>query len=99
MEFLIVGVTESSQNEITNKIRKLGGKIVTKINSHLAAVVSNVDTVNNCRGVIKDAFMHRIQVIPDDFINEVIETDPIEVIAKKDLSGWGKDVRLLILRF
>ncbi|XP_055303145.1 poly [ADP-ribose] polymerase-like [Sitodiplosis mosellana] len=91
MEFCIVGETGISQEDIEKKIEAMGGKITSKVHTSLAAVISNANEVKNYSELIKDAFIHRIQVIPDDFLNEVMENDPIEVIVKNDLTKWGKD--------
>lgn len=99
MEFIIVGSTKMPRADVKNKIEQLGGKIASRVHTHLAAVISNAEEVRDCTGMIKDAFMHRIQVIPDDFLDDVMENDPIEVIVKKDLSRWGKDVCLLSSTF
>jgi NAD-dependent DNA ligase len=40
MEFVILGKTTRSKDEIKKEIKKLGGKVVTKIHDRLAAVIS-----------------------------------------------------------
>jgi len=40
MEFLILGKTTRSKDEIKKEIKKLGGNVVTKIHDRLAAVIS-----------------------------------------------------------
>lgn len=95
MEFVIIGETRMAREDIEYKIREMGGKIVSTVHENLTAVISNASEVNGCTEMIKKAFMHRIQVISDDFLDEVMDNDPIELIARKDLSEWGKDVRLL----
>lgn len=40
MEFVILGKTTRSKNEIKKEINKLGGKVVTNIHDRLAAVIS-----------------------------------------------------------
>lgn len=97
IEFMIVGASEKLHDEIKNKILKMGGKVVAKIHTRLAAVISDEYTVNVGNPMIKEAHIHRIQVIPYDFLNEIMEADPVEVIVKRDLSKWGKGVRVYFL--
>lgn len=92
MEFYLFGETRMPREEVEYKIRAMGGKIASKVHTHLAAVISNAKEVKEHNEVIKEAFMHRIQVIPDDFLDEVMDNDPVLLIVKKDLSNWGKDV-------
>ena len=92
MDFCIVGETNMPREDIENKIEAMGGKITTKVHAELAAVISNAEEMKNFSEMIKEAFMHRIQVVPDSFLNDVMNNDPIEVIVKNDLSEWGKDV-------
>lgn len=73
----------------------MGGRIVPKIYSKLAAVIARADFDSNTQASeIREAFMHRIQVIPEEFLDEVIDNDAIELIVKKSLCSWGRDVRL-----
>jgi NAD-dependent DNA ligase len=40
MEFVILGKTTRPREELKNEIKRLGGKVVTKIHDKLAAVIS-----------------------------------------------------------
>jgi NAD-dependent DNA ligase len=40
MEFVILGKTTRSKDELKKEIKKLGGKLVTNIHDRLAAVIS-----------------------------------------------------------
>ncbi|XP_055303260.1 poly [ADP-ribose] polymerase-like [Sitodiplosis mosellana] len=91
MEFFIVGATKLPRKDIEHKIQAMGGKMASRIHGYLAAVISNAEEVQIGEGMIREAFIQRIQVISDDFLNEVMDHDPIEVIARSDLSKWGKD--------
>lgn len=95
MDFMIIGEMKQSISEIEDKIRKMGGKIVAKFHTGIAAVISNEHEVNEATGNIRDAFIHRIQVIPERFLDDVMDNDPIEVIAKSDMGKWGKDVSVI----
>lgn len=103
MEFLIVGETKKPLEHIVHKIRLMGGTIAQNMHSSLAAVISTSEQVDEAKGDIKEAFFRRIQVIPEEFLDEVIDYyDPIALIVKNDLSAWGKDVSFVLkfsLRF
>lgn len=92
MDFYFIGETKQPKNEIIKKIRLMGGKIATRIHNGLTAVISNVDKVKEVESDMKDALLHTIQVVPEEFLDEVMDNDPIELIVKKDLSGRGGDV-------
>ncbi|XP_055300545.1 poly [ADP-ribose] polymerase-like isoform X2 [Sitodiplosis mosellana] len=91
MEFFIVGATKLPRKDIEHKIQAMGGKMTSTIHGYLAAVISNAEEVQVGEGMIREAFIQRIQVISDDFLNEVMDHHPIEVIARSNLSKWGKD--------
>ncbi|XP_031628741.1 poly [ADP-ribose] polymerase-like [Contarinia nasturtii] len=91
MEFFIVGDTKYPRNVIEHKIRAMGGRLVSEMHSRLAAVFSNEDVVNKGGEDIMRVFILRIQVISDELLDSFLENDPIELIAKSDLSKWGKD--------
>lgn len=95
MEFFIIGETNYPRNVIENKIRAMGGVLASKIHPHLLAVISNADVVNGRGEVITDVFERRIQVISDELLDRFLENDPIDLIAKSDLSSFGIDVSLL----
>lgn len=40
MEFVILGKTETSKEDLKKEIMKMGGKVTTKIHKKLAAVIS-----------------------------------------------------------
>lgn len=95
LEFLIVGQMKKPRTEIEHKIRLMGGKIASEINSKIAAVISNIEEVNQAQGNIKEAFLRRIQVVPEEFVDEAMNTDDvIKLIADRDMSQWGRDVCL-----
>lgn len=99
MEFFIVGDTEKPRNVIESKIQAMGGKMASRIHANVTAVISSADEVKYDSIMIREAIIQRIQVIPDDFLNKVMDNDPIEVIVKNDLTIWGKDVRLFLSDF
>ena len=93
MEFFIVGATKLPRQDIERKIHAMGGKMATRIHADLAAVISNAEVVETGEGTIREAFIHRIQVVSDAFLDEVLDNDPIKVIDRNNLSKYGKNVR------
>lgn len=92
MEFVIIGETEKPKSEIEDKIRKMSGKIVPVAYRGVAAVISSRREMNNPGEDMRDILMTRIQVVPDDCIDEVIDNDPIEVFTKRNMNIRGVDV-------
>lgn len=101
MEFFIVGETQRSKSEIVAKIHAMGGKIAPYVHNRLAAIISNLKEVT--RGdddAIREAFIFGIQMIPEDFLEEVMTcNNPIQMIVDKNMSHNGKDVRKLMIVF
>lgn len=94
MEFFIIGATNMPRNEIEYKIKAMGGQMASRIHSYLTAVISNAEEVENSTGLMRDTFIHRVQVVPDSFLDEVMDNDPIEVIVQRNLNKkWSKHVR------
>lgn len=93
MTFFIYGETKIPRKDIEYKIQAMGGKMASRIHSSLVAVISNENEVKNKSILMQNVFVERVQVIPDDFLDEVMENDPIKVIVTKNLSKWAKNVR------
>lgn len=92
MEFFIIGENKKPQIDIANQIQVLGGKIASRIHSRIAAIISNVNEVEKVGGPMTNAQLHGIQVVPEEFLDEVPNGDPCELIAEKNISKWGRDV-------
>lgn len=97
MEFVIAGQTKKSKEELTSFVQKHGGKIATKIHSGTAAVISNPTELEKMRSRIQAAQEMDIQVITEDFFDEILNgCDVIELLKTKNISSWGGDP---LLRF
>lgn len=97
MEFVIIGETERPKSDIEDKIRKMGGKVVSNVHKGTAAVISTRREVNKAGRDMRDVLLTRVQVITEDFIDEVLNNDPMEVFTRKNMNNRGKDVSLLTL--
>ncbi|GLH03003.1 Poly [ADP-ribose] polymerase [Gryllus bimaculatus] len=94
MEFVIgSGIKKDERKKIKERVAKLGGKIVSKVHATLAAVIAPKDDVEKMGSIISEAEQFDIQVVPEDFLDEVEKTPAVDVIAKKNLADWGSDVK------
>lgn len=92
MEFVLVGDLGRSRSEIEKMIKKLGGKLVPQIHSNLAAVISTKQEVEKMGTEMMAAKENNIQVVSEDFLNEIPTTDAVEYIIQKCICDWGDDV-------
>lgn len=97
MEFFIFGQTKKPQAEIIHKIHFMGGKLAKNVHRELTAVISNANEVDEPGEMIQEAITRRIQVIGDEFLDDVMNDDPIKLIVKNDLSKRGHDVRFFLI--
>ncbi|XP_066991017.2 poly [ADP-ribose] polymerase [Anabrus simplex] len=93
MEFVIVGKTKKGKAELKEEIKKLGGKVVSKVHEKLAAVISNPGEVEKMSSKIEEAKDFDIQVVPEDFLDEVKDGGADIIIQKKSICSWGSDVK------
>ncbi|KAK7863506.1 hypothetical protein R5R35_009060 [Gryllus longicercus] len=94
MEFVIgSGIKKDERKKIKERVTKLGGKIVSKVHATLAAVIAPKGDVEKMGSIISEAEQFDIQVVPEDFLDEVEKTPAVDVIAKKNLADWGSDVK------
>lgn len=96
MEFVLIGTFKQARANIVELIKKLGGKIGTEIHDRVAAVISTVDEVQKMDKQMMDAKKHGVQVVSEDFVDEIQapDTDPILHIISKSISEWGGDVSI-----
>lgn len=92
MEFVIVGETLKSKDEIQNKIKQMGGKLIEAVHANVAAIISNANEVTKMEQAMRDAKSNGIHVVPETFIDDVKNIDPLELMVMCDLSDWGRDV-------
>lgn len=71
----------------------MGGKLGTKIHEKVAAIISTEDEVKRMSSRMREAKDFGIQVIPEDFLDDVKSGGAISYITSKSLCDWGTDVR------
>lgn len=92
MELMIAGETTKPKHEIELKIKQMGGTVIEKIHENVAAIISNPEQVAKMGVLMEDAKKHGIPIVPDTFIDDIKNIDPIELIVMCDLSNWGQNV-------
>lgn len=94
MEFVLIGDFIQPKGTIERLIRKMGGKVITYIHKRCAAVISNMDEVQKMGNQMDEAFINNIQVISENFLNEIQnpDFDPIAYIISESICEWGGDV-------
>lgn len=96
MEFVLIGTFKQATANIVALIKKLGGKVGARVHDRVAAVISTVEEVQKMDKQMKEAQTHGIQVVTEEFLDEIQapDTDPILNIISKSISDWGGDVRI-----
>lgn len=90
MEFVIIGELQKPKEEIASLIKKMGGSVVSQVNSRLAAVISNREEVQRMGSQMKEARKFKIQVVSVDFLTEM-QSDPLLYVISESLCEWGDD--------
>lgn len=96
MEFVIIGKTKRSKDDLKRDIQKMGGKLGAKIHDKLAAVISTEEEVERMGRRMTDVKDLGIQVVPEDFIEDAKDGGAIPLIVSKSLCDWGTDVSSLL---
>lgn len=99
MEFVIIGKTEKSKDDIKLIIQKMGGKLGTKIHEKVTAIISNDDEVMRMGSRMAEAKELGIQVVPEDFLDDAKNGGAVSYIISKSLCDWGTDVSRIHLIF
>lgn len=93
MEFVILGKPPKGKDDLKKAIAKLGGKVVTKLLTHVMAVISTPEEVEKMNSRMSDAKALDIHVVPQEFVDEApnyVGRIP-ELIIKKSICDWGSD--------
>lgn len=95
MEFVIIGFVKDEKEELKEKIKKMGGKVVTKISRSVMAVIARESDVENLGSRMEQARVEDVHVVSKDFVDEAKDnTGKIpDLIIKKNICQWGSDVR------
>lgn len=95
MEFVIIGKTEKHKDDIKKLIQRMGGKLGTRIHEKVAAIISTDAEVKRMGSRMQEAKDFGIQVIPEEFFDDVKNGGAISYITSKSLCDWGTDVRTM----
>lgn len=95
MEFVLQGKTSKSKDELKKIIQRMGGKVGTKIHDKVAAIISTEEEVERLGSRMQEAKDLGIQVLPEDFLEDVKKGNAISLISSKSLCDWGTDVSYL----
>lgn len=95
MEFVILGSTKIPKDDIKERIRLMGGKVVTKIHERTAAIISNKAEVEKMNFRMDEAKSHSIQVVPEAFVEHVEKKGgALDYIQARSICDWGSDVSI-----
>lgn len=97
LEFVIIGKTERSKDDIKAIIQRMGGKLGTKIHDKLAAIISTEDEVERMGYRMSEVKDFNIQVVPEDFLDVVEGDNAMSLIMSISICDWGSDVSATIL--
>lgn len=97
MEFVILGHPKQGKDELKNKIAALGGKVVTKIQRSVMAVIASKADVEKMGSRITEAQAEDVHVVSEDFVDEAKDyTGKIpELVLKKNICTWGSNVSFI----
>lgn len=99
MHFVPIGNLSMQRSEMKTRIEKMGGKLVTKIQSMTAAVISTKEEVAKMNKRMQEVQDLDIHVVPESFIDAVkscSQSDAIEKIKSTAICDWGSDPLLRI---
>lgn len=91
MEFVIIGKTEKSKEDIKKIIQKMGGKLASKIHEKSMAIISTPQEVVRMGGRMKEAKEFGIQVVPENFLIDAENGNAISFIISQSMCDWGTD--------
>ena len=91
MEFVIIGKTEKSKEDIKKIIQKMGGKLVSKIHEKTVAIISIPEEVVRMGGRMEVAKEFGIQVVPEHFLDDAKSGNAVSLIISQSLCDWGTD--------
>lgn len=92
IEFVVVGKTKLGRSEIKNIIQKYGRKLRTDIHSKLMACISTEKEIEKMDYKMKDLKHYGIQVVTEDFLENIPKGNVIEYIKANSICDWGTDV-------
>lgn len=93
MEFVTIGKTEKSKDDIKKMIQKMGGKLGSKIHDKVTAIISTEAEVIRMGHRMSEAKEFGIQVVPEHFLNDAKAGNAVSFIISESLCDWGTDVK------
>lgn len=98
MIFLFAGRLKNDKDELKTKILRLGGKVVTKLDDTVTAVISTENEVEKMSVRIEEAKSFDIHVISEDFVKEAepLIDSAVPLLQQKSICTWGGDPTIRI---
>lgn len=96
MVFVLVGKFKKPKADIERLIKKLGAEVSTEIHVGVTAIISTKRKVRKMGKRMRKARKHNIQVVSEEFLEEVQkpDADPMQYITSKSISDWVGDVSI-----
>ncbi|XP_057662196.1 poly [ADP-ribose] polymerase-like [Diorhabda carinulata] len=93
MKFVIIGKPPKGKVEIKKQVEAMGGKLITKIDENIAAIISTPLEVEKMNQRMKTAEANQIHIVTDDFLDECKNYMGriAELIIEKCICDWGTD--------
>ncbi|XP_028137799.2 poly [ADP-ribose] polymerase isoform X1 [Diabrotica virgifera virgifera] len=93
MKFVILGHSDKSKEAITEEVTALGGKIVTKIDKTVMALITTEKEVEKLGSRMQEAESEGIHAVSEDFLKVAkYNSGKIpDLIIKKSICSWGTD--------
>uniref|UniRef100_A0A182VQR6 Poly [ADP-ribose] polymerase n=1 Tax=Anopheles minimus TaxID=112268 RepID=A0A182VQR6_9DIPT len=91
LEFVVLGKTATPKDQLKLRIQKMGGKLVTKIASHTAAIISTPEEVERLNSRMREAKELQIQVVPEEFLDDAQGGGALSFITSRAICDWGSD--------
>lgn len=94
MHFVVLGKTEMDKKLMKTQIEKLGGRLVSKLQEKIAAVISTPIEIEKMTKRMEEVEELQIQVIPESYLDAVAKgtrDEAIEKIKTMAISTWGSD--------
>ena len=100
MNFFIVGRIKTDKETLKRDILLLGGKVVTKLDENVTAVISTPQEIEKMSSKIEHAKDLDIHVISEDFVEEAkpLKDSAVSLLEQKSICTWGGDPTIRIAK-
>lgn len=98
MQFVILGKPARGKDVLKKEITKLGGKVVTKIENTVMAVIATPEEVEKLSARMIEARTEDIHVVSEDIVDAAPQySNRIpDLVLEKSIAGWGSNVSSFI---